>query len=126
MNCAMARSSRARCFFRNTKRAPEILAADGEVHLAGRLAQRHVVLGLEGEVALAADAADLDVAGLVGAVRHVVERQVGQHLEAVRQLLVELGGLGLALLQGLLEGRDLGHQRIGRLALALGDADLAG
>jgi len=33
--------------------------------------------------------------------------------------------LGLALLQALLEVGDLGHQRVGRLALALGDADLA-
>ncbi len=30
MNCARARSRRARCFFRNTKRAPEILAADAK------------------------------------------------------------------------------------------------
>jgi hypothetical protein len=96
-----------------------------EIHLAGRLAQRHMVFGLEGEVALAADAADLHVGGLVHAIGHVVERQVGQHLQAMRQLLVEAGGFGLALLQGRLEGRDLGHQRLGWLALALGDADLA-
>ena len=125
MNCAIARSSLASRPFRKTKRAPEILAGGGKVHLARGLAQRHVILGLEGEVALVADPADLDIAGLVGAVRHVVERQVGQHFETMRQLLVEALRLGLALLQVLLEGSDLGHQRLGRLALALGDADLA-
>ena len=83
MNCASARSSRASCAFRNDEARAGDLRGGGEIHLAGRLAQRHMVLGREGEVALAADAADLDVAGLVGAVGHVVERQVGQHLEAV-------------------------------------------
>ncbi len=62
--------------------------------------------------------------GLVGAVRHVVERQIGQHLEAARQFGFEFGGKRLALLQPILEARDLGHQRIGVLAFALGHADL--
>ena len=101
------------------------MAGGGEVHLARGLAQRHVILGGEGEVALVADPADLDVGGLVGAVRHVVERQVGQHFETARQLLVEALRLGLALLQALLEVGDLLHQGLDRLALGLGDADLA-
>ena len=43
---------------------------------------------------------------------------------APRQLGIELGGQRLALLERLFEARDLGHQRVGGLALALGDADL--
>ena len=101
------------------------LAGGGEIHLARGLAQRHVILGGKGEVALVADPADLDIAGLVGAVGHVVERQVGQHFETARQLLVEALRFGLAFLQALLEGGDLGHRRLDRLALGLGDADLA-
>src|SRR6185437_11451828 len=100
------------------------LGRRSKVHLAVRLTQRHMVLRREREVALAAVAADLDVAGLVGAVRHLVEWQVGQHLEPASQLVVELGGLRLAFLQRVLERRDLGHGGVGTFALALGDADL--
>lgn len=40
------------------------------------------------------------------------------------QLLVETLSLGLALLQPLFQAGNLGHQLVGGLALALGDADL--
>ena len=100
------------------------LHGSGEIHLAGGLAQRHVILGREAEVALVAFAADLDIAGLVGALGHVVERQVRHHFEPDPQFLVETAGLVLAVLQALFERGDLGHQRIGVLALALGHADL--
>lgn len=99
------------------------LHGGGEIHVAGRLAQRHVILGREPEIALAADPADLDVAGLVGPLGYLVEGRVRDHLEA-DALLVEAAGLTLAVLEALLEICDLRHQRVGILALALGDADL--
>ena len=83
-----------------------------------------MVLRREAEIALIAFAADLDVAGLVGALGNLLERQVRDHLEANAQLLVEAAGLALSVLQALLEVGDLLHQRVGILALALGDADL--
>ena len=61
---------------------------------------------------------------LVAARRHVVGRNVGQPLEPALQFLVETLGLGLTRLQALFQTRDFGHQRIGRLTLALGKADL--
>jgi hypothetical protein len=50
--------------------------------------------------------------------------RLGSTFEAAGQLGIQLGRHGLTFLERLLERGDFGHQRIGRLTLALGDADL--
>ena len=88
MNCPSARSSRASPFFSTTKRAPDNFAASLEIHLAERFAELEMLLRRERVVALRAEAMMLDIVVRVLAVRHIVERQVGN----LRQRLVELLG----------------------------------
>ena len=79
MNCISARSSRASSPFSTTKRAPDSLRGGLEIHHAERFADLVMLLAAEGvrKVRLLAEAADLDIVVLVLAVRHVVERDVG-------------------------------------------------
>ena len=89
-----------------------------EIHLSERFAQIEMLLRLECVVAFFAEYMMLDVAARVGAVRHVIERRVGD----LRKLLVERGGQSFLLVlhrrQRGLELGDFGHQ-LARLGLIL-------
>ncbi len=97
-----------------------------EIHHAERLAQFEMLLGLEGVIALLAVRVMLDILAGIGAVRHIVERQIGN----LRELDVERGDgtlfLSLHRRNRRLELCDLRHQfRGGRLVfLRLGLADI--
>ena len=84
-----------------------------------------VLEGSVGEVARAAPAADLDVGGLVGAVRDVVHRQVGNALEQILEGCVGHRGVGLELADLGLPLGDEGAQPIelGLVAAGPGGAD---
>ncbi len=101
------------------------LGRGGEIHEPERLAELPMLLGLEGEVARAAVAAELSVVRLVGADRHVPVGQIGQHGEKCIELGAERFFRALALRKRLLEPCQLGHERCRIAALALALADLA-
>ena len=97
-----------------------------EVHLAERLAEFEMLLRRESIIALRPEMMVLDIGALVLAVRHLIERQIGnlrkRLVELRRKLLFlrfERGNLGL-------EARDLGHERLGGgfLVALLRSADL--
>jgi hypothetical protein len=92
MNCASARCSRTIAPRITTKRAPESRAAASKSSPAGRR-DLEMLLRREVEGARAAPAAELDVRGLVGALGHVVEQQVG---DAEQQVLERAVGVGFA------------------------------
>ncbi len=98
-----------------------------EIHEAHGLAQLVVLLGEIGPLRLAPFAL-LAVGLLVGPDGHVVERQVGDFGERLLQRLARLLLRRLRLGHGVLQRRDLGHQRLGArlVLLRLGLADLLG
>ncbi len=95
-----------------------------EVEQAEALAEVRVILHREVERARRPPAADLDVVvGRPADWRRRV-REVRQPEQEVAQLRLHAVELGLERLQRVAEPRDLGEQRRGVRALALGDADL--
>ena len=79
-----------------------------------------MLLRREGVIALGSEFMMLDIAVLVGAVRHLVERQVRNFGQRLLQRFVGRLGVGFQLRLRLLQRRDLGHQRIGaRVVLGL-------
>src|SRR3954454_25092993 len=84
-----------------------------EIHLTERLAEFEMLLRREPEIALRPEMMVLHVGAFVRAIRHVVERQIGNlrnYLVELRRKLLflrfERGNLGL-------EARDFGHERLG-------------
>ena len=84
-----------------------------------------MLLGLERVISLGAVPAMLDIAVLVGAVRHVVERQVGDLREFLIEFVAKFFLLGLQRRQRDFKLVHLGHQllRRGLVLFLLGLAD---
>ena len=74
-------------FFQNDEPRAGKLRRGLEIHLAERLAQFEMLLGGKRIVALSPKAMMLDVVALVRAVRHIVERQIGNFASAFRSIL---------------------------------------
>ena len=124
MNCAMARSSLASLPFSTTKRAPDILLAAAKSispvaspsatwSLGAKAKLRWLPTRRISTLPVSSVPSGTSSNGRLGSTSR---RRVSSASSSAAS--------GLALLQRLLERRDLGHQRIGRLALALGNADL--
>ena len=89
MNCPSARSSRAEPFFQDHEARARKFSRSLEIHLTECFAELEMLFRLESIFPLRAEAMMLDVALLVLAVGHFVERQIGD----LRQCVVErLGG----------------------------------
>ena len=99
-----------------------------EVHELQTFAKLHMLLRLERIIALRAEVMMLDIAVLVGAVRHLIERQVRNLREFFLQFLFDLLHRRFKLGKLCLEFANLGHQRIcARIVLVLlGVADFLG
>jgi hypothetical protein len=123
MNCASARSNFASLPFSTTKRAPDILAAAAKSISPVASPNSTWSLGVNAKLRWLPWRRISTLP--VSSCRPARRRTAGWAApRAGGQLGIELGRLGLALLQRFLEGCDLGHQRVGALALALGHADL--
>ena len=99
-----------------------------EVHSGARAGDLEMLSGREAEGPRLAPAADLGVGILVRALGHVVEGQVGQFHQHVREPAVELGGVGAHRGDFVLFLRDGGAQALesGVVAARLGGAGLLG
>ena len=84
-----------------------------EVHLAERLAEFEMLLGREAVIALRPEMMVLDIGALVLAVRHLIERQIGNLRERLVELRRKLLFLRFERRNLGLEARDLGHERLG-------------
>ena len=99
------------------------LCGGGEIEPGHGARDLEMLLRREVEAARLAPALDLDIVGLVGAVRHVVERQVGQGQQHLLHLRLLDAGLFLQLRLLLLL---VGHQLAQALELGLVAAGLGG
>ena len=96
------------------KREPEIFAACSKSIRPSASPSSKCSFGAKPKSGRVADAADLDIGGLVRALGHVVERHVRNARERVLERLVDAPLGLLALLDRVLDLGDLADQRIGR------------
>ena len=105
-------------FLQNDKARARQLGRGLEIHLAERFAEIEMLLGRKFQVWLLAEFVVLDIALLVGAVRHFIERRVRNGGENIVELLLRLSGSLLQFRNCALQFRDRCHQSIGaRLVL---------
>ena len=95
-----------------------------EIHFAQRLAEIEMLLRLEIERRPVADPAELDIRRLVRAHRHILERQVGDHLQRRRQRILGAFLLGLQFAEPVFHRADPGDDVRNVPALGLRPADV--